>query len=71
MKTTTDPKGIAFNEVRGNLPAWLWKGIRETERSAQDDYFPATVLKDGTASFVVVTSEDWNLILEHEWRSDR
>lgn len=69
--TKTPPKGVEFYEVSGSFPAWLWRGIRETERSARDGYIPATVLKDGNASFVLVTADAWNTALDNEWGADR
>ena len=73
MDDTTNPKirGIDSNEVRGKFPAWLWKGIWESERSARGDRFLATVLKDGSASFVLVEANDWSEILRQERQFER
>lgn len=68
--TDTERKGVQFNEVRGSLPAWLWKGIRESERKTEDRYFPATVIRDGNSSLIVVDADHWNDILDNEWESD-
>lgn len=65
MNTNQDIRKVAFYDARGSLPAWFWRELSNSERTAKGNV-PALVVQDGRRKLICIDAEDWNELLSNQ-----